>query len=63
MLSGIDSLISTLLPIITLLPITVSPPKIEAPEYITTLFNKVGCLFLSLSFLPSFKERAPKVTP
>ena len=40
--SSTDDVINVLPPITTFLPITVSPPRIVAPEYIVTLSSIVG---------------------
>lgn len=62
-LSSIDDVIKTLLPMVTLLPITVSPPRIDAPAYIITLFLIVGCLYLPAKLLAFSSDNAPRVTP
>ena len=38
-------MIKALLPITAPVPITVSPPRMDAPEYTVTLSSRVGCLF------------------
>ena len=60
---GIDQVIKTFEPITELLPITVSPPKIDAFEYIVTSSSIVGCLFFPFKACPFLKDLAPKVTP
>ena len=62
---GTDSVIQTLPPITERAPMTVSPPRIVAPEYIITSFSIVGWRFFPLSRSPASlgSERAPKVTP
>ena len=48
-------------PIVECLPITVSPPRMVAPAYITTLSSTVGCRFIDDSFFSRYN--APNVTP
>ena len=43
--------------------IIVSPPRIVALAYITTLSHIVGCLFIPFNKDPSFNDLAPRVTP
>ena len=62
-LSLTESTKKTLLPIVTLFPIVTSPPRIEAPEYIVTLFPIVGCLLILLNLCPKARDNPPRVTP
>ena len=44
-------------------PITVSPPRIVAPEYMVTPFSTVGWRLPEILSRPARGDRAPKVTP